>query len=165
CDSFDHYDQQGDKWDVAGPNSSINLSGTASRTGIGALLFASGVEGPKINFAAGILSRVVAGTAFYPDGAGGVPKSNIMMLWDSTTNNQQVRVCALATNAIIIFSGNDPFPAQLGQSAPGVLAANSYNYIEVDATISHSATVIVRVNGVVVLTLTGVDTQVAGSNP
>ncbi len=163
CDSFDHYDVESLKWTAGNANSNIDLNGLKSRTGIGCLLFAGGAFGPQLEIPQ--LARVVAGTAFFPSGISAVPKSNIMWFWDTNNGVQQVRVCGLPNMAVAIFTQNDPFPTLLGQSAAGVLDPNSYNYVEVDATISHAATVIVRVNNVVVLTLSGVNTQGPGSNP
>ncbi len=163
CDSFDHYNVQSDKWNVGSAQATIDLTGAFSRTGVGCLLIPSGDTGPQLTIPQ--LARVVAGTAFFPNGFASVPKSNIMWFIDSFTGNSQIRVCALPNMAIAIFNGNDPFPVLLGNSAAGVLDANSYNYVEVDGQISASATVIVRVNGVVVLTLNAVRTQVIGSNP
>ncbi len=90
-------------------------------------------------------------------------KANLMWMTDSTTNNGQVRLCYEADGAVSVYNGNDPFPLLLGRSVAGVIDTGGYNFLVCKAEIAAAGSVQVRVNGVLVLDLVGVRTQVPGS--
>jgi hypothetical protein len=147
-DSFDHYNSEGLKWSSAGVGSGIDLSGTASRTGIGCCLL-GGVDGPSVILPN--VTRLIVGTAFFPDGPAGDPKSQMLIFTEVTTNSVQLLVGVLPTNAIALYTNS--INKLLGQSAAGVISPKAYNYVEVDSEFSSDASIVVRVNGTQVLRL------------
>jgi hypothetical protein len=163
CDSFDHYNSLALKWDGVGVDNSIDLTGTKSRTGTGALSINSSASGPFKNFTA--QSKLLTMDAFNPNGNAPIgTKANILWFIDSGSGTQQVRIVYNPDLSIAVLTGNDPFPVTLATSAPGVLQASSYNFIMTKVTISAVAgTVLVRVNGAIVINITGVNTDPAAS--
>ena len=67
-DSYDHYNTSeiGKKWDVAGPSSTIDATGTKSRTGTGCLVINSGHGATKVVPAN---DHFIMSSAFHPNGA------------------------------------------------------------------------------------------------
>ena len=165
-DSFDFYDNLSIYWDTPGTDTTIDFTPGRPRTGIGCLRITSAAYGPSKVFPQS--AHVMCTTAFHPNT--GVPmgtKANIMWLIDSGSGVQQVRVCYEPDLSVSVYNANDPFPLLLGQSAPGVIVANGYNYITCKAFIHATlGTVQIRVNGALVLDLVNVRTYNIGwSNP
>ena len=165
-DGFDSYIKAniGQYWTTTGTDTKINTTPGVPRTGLGCLEITSAAFGPSRVFTAS--DKVIAVTAFNPNGL--LPsgtKANLLWLVDATTGSQQVRVCYEGDASISVYNGNDPFPVKLGQSAAGVLDTGGYNLIVCKALIGPVGvgSVQIRCNGVVVLTLTGVKTQVTAS--
>lgn len=154
-DSFDHYNALNTKWLLA--SGSIDLTGTLSRTGIGACILSGTTDGPFLVFTA--IPRFTIGTAFYPSLFPQPTFGGILNLIESVANVRQIQLVCYPDMSIGVLNEN----LILGRSAPGQLVLASYNYIEVDATISAAGNVIVRVNEQIILSLTGVRTQYPGS--
>lgn len=162
CDCFDSYDNLSLNWDSPGTDTAIDTTPGRPRTGLGCLRITTAAFGPTKVFTAS--NKVFMSTAI--DLNGGAPsgtKANIMWLISAATNDQQVRVCYEPDLSISVYNGNDPFPVLLGQSAAGILDGSGYNYVTCKAEIATSGSVQIRVNGILVLNLTGVKTRVTGS--
>lgn len=159
-DSWDHYNDEALKW-TGGSIQTIDLTGTLSRTGIGCLLFGSGSEGPFIN--TNPMTAVIAGSAFYPDQLTGGGHGYVMEWSDAISGNRNVRLAVESTGAVSVYCRNDPIEVQIAVSAPGLVVPSVYNYLEIYATISNSARVVVRCNGAVVIDVSGVVTIAPGS--
>jgi hypothetical protein len=151
-DSFDHYDtaQLSQKWSTAA-TALIDTSGTRSRTGPGCILCFP--FGPELNFTPG--PSYVMGIAY---SAEAFTNNDCMGLISGTGvfRNRQVRANVQTDGSIQILAGNDPFHTVLGQTAPNLLQANVYAYVEMKVSaFSLTGTVTLRVNGQVVLVVTG----------
>ncbi len=149
-DSFDHYDVPTLKWSV-NIQATIDLSGLQSRTGIGAIQCSP--FGPELN----IVPRpaAVAGAAYR---ASGFPINTIMGFISGTGpgRTNQVRVVVNGDGSVSVWTKNDPFQIVLGTSAPNLITQNNYAYVECKISeFSASGTVTVKVDGLVVLTVTG----------
>jgi hypothetical protein len=76
--------------------------------------------------------------------------------------NDQITLRTETTGALTILSGT---AVVLGTSAAGLIAAATWNYVEVQTFIHATlGSVVVRVNGTSVITLTGVNTQSVAAN-
>lgn len=155
-DGFDHYNSVALKW--TNPNSAtIDLTGTKSRTGIGAMLCTSAGPGQQKS----VLSKsgFVCGRAYMTNGGG----NNVFGFFGPNLGfptNQ----CALQVNldgSMSVKAGN----VILGSTIGGLIPFNqTYVYIEMKCTFSTTiGAVTVRVNGQTVLTLTNVNTDPDGS--
>lgn len=152
-DSFDHYNSLSLKWSD-GKTAIIDLTGTRSRTGIGACLCFP--FGPQLNFTA--IPSCVMGTAYSSEAING----DIMFVISGSGvfATKQVRLHANSDGSVSVLIGNDPFPATLGTSAPNLISINNFAYCEMKiSAFSGAGTVTVRINGATVLTVTG------GTNP
>lgn len=80
------------------------------------------------------------------------------------TSTDQLFVAPNASGAISVYRGGAT-PTLLGTSAAGVLLANTWQYMEMEYVISSTVgSVKVYINGVSVLSLTGVNTQALATN-
>jgi hypothetical protein len=157
-DSWDHYSVIANKWDLAGTDCSIDLTGTKSRTGIGCMLVLSSSAGPTKTITA--TTTPLVGTAWYSNIAG-----EVMRFMYLASGAQNVRIQVLGDGSIQALVGNDGGVAVtvLGTSAISVVHFNQYNYIEVKCNIAAApnGSVVIKVNGVQVLSVTGVKTYAA----
>lgn len=86
--------------------------------------------------------------------------SEIAQFYGDTNVTQHNRLTVATNGSLSFWRG----ATNLGTSAAGVIAINTWNYIEVRTVLSDTVgAVTVRVNGTAVLTLTGLDTMNAGT--
>jgi len=162
CDSYDHYTTITDKWDRAGIDNQINTN--KPRTGTQALQIVSASFGPTKLFAQ--TKHLTVGSGVFFSSAGEI----FWMLWALSTI-QNVSFRAQSDGSILCYSGNGSSPGviNLGTTATGVFQFNVYNYIEaaVFCAAAPNGTVVLKVNGQIVLNLTGVQTYGAfdGAQP
>lgn len=165
-DGFDHYD--GSNSNLAlGQYSSVSnaaLSTTQVRTGSRSVSGTSTSSCSLIHAFSALQSSVGFGFGYFFDSA---PGGEIVLASLSRSDGDQtvpnITVSQLASGAIRVRRGNTA-GTELGSSAPAVLSAATWNHIEVYATASNSAGAIeIRVNEVIVLTLSSVDTVGSGT--
>ena len=170
CDGYDAILTMSEtSWDTFGTDCAIDLTGTLSRTGLGCLVIQSSSVGPSKRppkLLNNQQTNLLMTDAFNPQltpllGFSG----DIMQLIDSGSAIAQVRIVFNHDLSISVLNGNDPLPTLLGTSSPGVINPLAYNYISAKCFIDPAAgSVLVRVNGVIVLNLSGVVTSAAGSS-
>jgi hypothetical protein len=158
CDSFDHYTTASQKWTVVTGSESIGPGGIGPRTGVNSLQLA-GFFGPSWLFAG--RTALVAGTAFVPT----TIASEIGVFRFTNTGQYNIMI-ALQSDLSIAIYRYDYIDNRIAQSAAGACIQNGYNYIEASVVFAvGTGSVIVRVNGVQVLTFTGTTVGGAGGNP
>lgn len=156
CDGFDHYATADGlkKWNVFGTGVSINT--TAGRRGGGALSLSDSTRFVAKTLPA-TYSTLYFGHAYNP---GTISAGDLLHVMDGATVH-----CGLNVNvngAIVAFRGTSA--TVLGTSANNTIVSGAYQYIECKVVIDDVAgEIVVRVNGVTVLSLTGVDTRNAGN--
>ena len=160
CDSFDHYDtaHMQDKWTQLATNTGIN--NTLSRTGPQCAAMGSGgglLNSKTIDYQAGWY----IGMAIQLQAYGG----SVGVGYTSPGKGQ----------AYILFNGDGTLGAYGGSIGGGTFYANSqagpntamllnrYYYLEVFFGIAVAGTIIIKLNGLAVLSLTGVQTDFYGS--
>ena len=148
-DSFDHYNDLALKWSVSN-SAIIDLSGTQSRTGIGCCQCFP--TGPELNISP--QTDAVCGDA-YNTGAlindihGFISGTGVFRV-------RQVRTRCNSDGSVSVLVGNDPFPTVLGTSVPNLISIGNYAYVETKVvSFANPGQVIVRINGQVVLNVTG----------
>lgn len=161
-DSFDHYAVTGDKWSTAGLGA-IDLTGTRSRTGIGACITDPVSGGPEWNYPTP-QTGIIVGTAYNSPVLGG----DIFGLISGfgIGRKVQVRLIANGDGSITIAFGKAPDPVViLGTTDPNVIAPGMYFYIEMMVSaFSTTGTVTLNINGQTVFADTGnTDPAVSGS--
>jgi hypothetical protein len=151
-DGFDHFltaDASKKGWTI----NSNTINPTAGRRGGGALAFGSSLFTSSKPFPAN-LQTVVVGCAYNPFVLG---SSAFLSLVDGST--QQVTVGANSDGSLKVFRGANN-GTLLGQTAPALYVPGAYFYLEVKAKIDPTVgTVELRINGVSVLSLSGVNTR------
>lgn len=156
-DGFDAYDVVNYDWDTVGGGTSIDVTGTLSRTGLGCLIVNANAFGPTKSIGYGTFNYILC-TSYYPGGLSGkFPFNDIIDSETLADGWQQIRITHLPNNAIGVRNANDPFSVDLGASAPGVINPSAYNVIVavVKGASAPDGQVDVYVNGVLVLTVTG----------
>jgi hypothetical protein len=149
ADSYDHYTDLNQKWSSAG-FATIERAGVA-RTGPGNLRVA-GSFGPTKAFVQ--RNTVILGTAFWPVTAA----AHICEFHALSFTLYQLLFDSQADLSVGVFR-NDGFNNLIAQSAPNVLVASGYNYVEIEAFASLTVgTIVVKVNGAIVLNLSGIRT-------
>jgi hypothetical protein len=149
ADSYDHYTNLAQKWSSVG-FASIERTGNA-RTGPGNLIV-TGSFGPTKAFTQ--RNTVILGTAFWPvTGAAHICEFHALSF-----TLYQLQFDCLADQSVGVYR-YDGFNNLIGQSAPNVFSISGYNYVEIEVFFSLTVgTVVVRVNGAVVLSLSGIRT-------
>ena len=137
-DSFDHYNSPPLKWTTGG-SSSIDLTGTASRTGIGCLAI-SGLFAPSLGISP--IGSIIVGGAYNTQQLGFDP----IRLFN--VGNELVQVLVNGDGSISIAD----ITGTRAQSASGIVNTGTYNYIELKAIINSasSGTASVHLNGAAV---------------
>jgi hypothetical protein len=162
-DSFDHYADTTLKWSIPGPNSGFSTIPGTVRTGIQSLIVngASGGGGPILNFA--VRNTLIVGMAFQTDGFDITPDL-FLSFRNSAVSAVTVGLYVTQAGAIEVAIGNEPVQIVIGTSAPNLVTADVYCYVECEATFMPNPTgsVIVRVNEIEVLNLQGVTTTAGG---
>lgn len=159
CDGFDHYGSRGPMLD--GPylevGTSVTLSTAQARTGARSILLSAnqvalrrGLGAPR--------DRVGLGAAFYFTT---FPTQNgdcILFQWRDTGNTAHVSL-VLNSDGTLQFRRGTGGGTVIGPQSAQVMGANSWNHVEACVAFSDTAgTVEARVNGVVVISATGLDT-------
>jgi hypothetical protein len=161
CDGYDHYASaqfvSGQKWDAVGGGGQT----------VGSTYARSGGQGAKLSWGfvtknVTALPTYIVGTAFQftatdssGSNSGGV--SNIINFLDGGTS--QIQIGIDPTGHLFAKRGS----TLLGTSTTTV-AINSYRYLEAKVTVnSTTGSVVVRLDGTVVINLTGVNTQASGT--
>lgn len=150
CDSFDPYNSLLLKWS-GGFDAAYNTDPAFVRTGAQSMSPPVGLgfnSIPRINFS--LRNTLIAGYAFYQGNLGG----EMSFFFQNANGAQQ---CTLESNAngsiqVIDWSTNGTI---IGTTAPNVLSAGKFYYIEVKVTTIQGGTMVLRVDGIVVLTATG----------
>lgn len=154
-DSFDHY-VTADLVEKYTSNAGASISAGNGRNATAALSGGSGL----IKGLAPADATAIIGFAHRPTGTLG--NNDVLMLGDGGFGNStaQATVRILADGSITVYRGNSSVGTVLGTSAAGVVSSGVWQHIEAKITIHDSTgAVTIRVNGVAVLTLTGVDTK------
>lgn len=156
-DGFDEYNTGATKY-LGCNQGAPDLTGTKSRTGIGCF-HTAGPDGPFISFT--VRKTLIQGVAVFPSS----PISGSLFLWvrngvDNINTRINLQLYLNADGSITVMNRALPFQTFLGQSGPGLLIGGVYNYVECKAFCDPLAgTVQVRINGALVLNLTGVNTD------
>lgn len=167
-DSFDHYSsaELDEKWSTgSGPGTSIDTSGTVSRTGLGCLecTQVGGPTSPPL----GNRPNLILGVAFNP----GRPSQAMVVLFQDLT--QADFQCYLQFNldgslSVINHYSLQPGPTLVTTPA-GLVRQNDYNYVELaiifcpTTNVNPIGEVYVRVNGLLVASATNVNTTHSGN--
>lgn len=169
CDSFDHYaiGNLFQKWAGAANNSSINTT-VGARTGLGCLeltqdAFAIGgfVNGP-ITRNLGQQPNVIAAFAYQPSIA---PIGTICNFLDQSAGDSQCFAQLNGDGSVSVVNHYVGQPGPLLLSTPAGLVRNGvWNTIAIGIIFSNSGTVIIWINGVLVASVSGVNTIHSGNN-
>lgn len=159
ADSFDHYAtaQIGQKYFAIGSGPTIESTG--ARTGAGCLQITAAF-GPTALLPSQP-GTIYFGTALYVNTLATVFPGPCVSFRDegASGDKDQCQVGVGLDGSIIVWRGTQF--AILGSTAPGLVVPGVYSYIEVFVVISTTVgKVTVRVNGVTVITLTGLNNQV-----
>jgi hypothetical protein len=163
CDGFDHYGTSTTKmldgvWAEVG--ASVSLSSVNPRTGSLHIRQSGGTPTTKLRRVfGGAKTTVGIGAAFYfaslPSGNDG---TNLFQFCD-TANIEQLTIGLQSTGTVAAWRRRPSGGTLLGTSASPVVVASAYQHIEAVVFFSDTVgTVEVRVNGVTVLSLSGIDT-------
>ena len=163
CDSFDHYAtaQISEKWPGASP--SVAITSATSRTGTSSMEFvqdavAGGVITPNI----GKQSNLLVGTAYNPAVAS---IGTIMNFLDQAGNDYQ---CFVSLNADGSLSVRNHYIGQPGPTLlttpTGLMRVGIWNTIAIGIIFSAAGSVWIWVNGILVASVTGVNTIHSGNN-
>jgi hypothetical protein len=161
-DSFEHYglDEaelvRGIYAEASGASLFFGLDDTRSRTGDVSLRFSRGATLRYVLPAS--VSTAGAGCVLWFDSL--PPVNNLAQIFSfrDSGNQEQVGIRVMTTGAIVAWRG-DEFVTPLGSSSP-VITTGAWQHIEARVKAHDTAgEVEVRVNGVTVLSLTGIDTN------
>jgi hypothetical protein len=149
CDGFDHYAtaQLFEKWNSGGGNI---VSG--GRDGQGLNVSDNYFVGKNLPSNA---STLIVGCAFNQSTTG-----NRLLLFADTGNAQ----CSVICNPDGSLGALDAFDTVLGTSAPGIAYADTFQYLEAKITFASSGSVDIHLDGISVLSLSGVNTSAGTGN-
>lgn len=160
-EGFDHYGTDTNnmvlgEWVSVGGSLALNTA--SPRTGTHSLTTTSSSPG-YLELGVPGLSRTSLGFGMAIN-FGEVPGSTFSFLrFINDENDIQMNLAVTNAGAIISNIGSNTSGPGLGQTANGVISFNSYNHVECFTTIDNAVGVVqIRVNGVEVLNVTGVDT-------
>lgn len=160
CDGFDHYGVIGNLTEgvYAEVGSGFTLITTNPRTGTHHIRSATNNTVLR-RVLGGAKTTVGIGAAFYLDQLPDVNSACNLFNFHDAANAAQVSVFVQTTGTIRVNRGRSNGGTLLGETASPVITANAYQHVEVLVFFSQTVgTVEVRVNGVTVLSLSGVDT-------
>lgn len=157
CDGFDHYGTVGNLTEgVYAESSGANLNTSNPRTGTHALSLVGGtlrriLGGPKIG--------VGIGAAFFYMTLPSSNNTSRIFDFRDAANSLQLSIGCQSTGVIEVKRGTLAGGTSLGVTASPVIVAGAYQHIEAFAVFDNSTgSVEVRVNGVTVFSVSGVDT-------
>lgn len=153
-DSFDHYDSIPVKWDTGSAQFTTNASFV--RTGGQAILLPGTAFPalPKLNFTN--RTTMIAGLAIHP---AILAEVRLFSWFNNGVNDGQVGLWMESDGSLLVVTGN--VNDVLGQTAPSLITAGVYNYVEIKAKMIAGAptgSIEVRVNGQTALLKTGIPT-------
>ena len=158
CDGFDHYGVVGNL--TEGPYAQVSvgtaLDTTNPRTGTHSLIIQS--TGTVRRVLGGAKTTVGLGAAFYTGTLPTIASSCRLFGFRDAGNADQITI-TLETTGIISVRRGSVSGTSLGDSGTPVFTAETYQHVEVLVFFSQTVgTVEVRINGVTVVSLSGVDT-------
>ena len=158
CDGFGHIEDgyETAKWDAADVYGNVYYASTVGRDG-GSGVYFHGNLGNLTKSLGGNYQTLIVGFAIKFSAL----SSNGYICSFIDTSSTQLVVDFLEDGTIFIdrYSGN-----RLATSDPGVLIANTWQYLEIKITIHNSTgSVALRINGVEVASASGIDTQYTGN--
>lgn len=154
-DSFDAYSDLNIKWtDAVG---GINLTGTLSRTGIGCVNIGAFGPGKSTNPVQGTVTGLVCGTAgFQPNSETGC---GFQFIDDDPVTLDLTVLVRVEVEANLGIRVLDAHLNVVGVSAPNIVVANAYNYIEAKCFFhATQGSCVVHLNGQEILNLTNLFT-------
>lgn len=171
CDGFDHYGtDEGNMTDGAyaevdtGVASLWNLSTANPRTGTHHLRKGTSTGAQVVRRVLGTTKTTVGQACVtYFNQLPTVNNAYVLYDFRDAGNNIQVSVVVQSTGIIDVKSGT-MLGTSLGDSGTPAVVAEAYQHIETLVTIGGSGSVEVRVNGVTVVSLTGVNTNPQGTD-
>lgn len=167
CDGFDHYGVIGNLTEGvwAEVNSTLTLSSANPRTGTHHMRAATGRSNLVIarRILGGAKTSVGFAGAFYFLALPTVNRRDKIVDFRDTSNIINLTVALQTTGIIDVYRG-DADGVLLGTSVTPVITAETYNHIETFVFFSNTVgTVEVRVNGVTVISLSGIDTTASAA--
>lgn len=164
-DGFDHYGTDESNL-TAGPwaeaNSVFSISSDNPRTGLNSIRFDYGNNQARVlRRVLGIeRSRVGLGMGFFPNELPTFNREVVLFIFRNDENNDLVTIYVNSTGVIECARGSSNGTI-LGTTSQPAIVANAYNHIEaaIDFDGGSLGTVEIRVNGVTVMSLTGVQTS------
>jgi hypothetical protein len=158
CDGFDHYGVIGNLTEgVYSDLSGQTLSTGNPRTGTHALNFAGSAAIRRV--LGGAKTTVGIGAAFYYNALPSANNNTRIFQFNDVANAAQVTIGLQSTGTITVKRGTINTGTEIGVSASPAVTTETYQHIEAVVFFSNTVgTVEVRVNGVTVISLTGVDT-------
>ena len=161
CDGFEHYGVTGNMTEGAWAQGDVNdtLSTVNPRTGTHCIRDANGSRAGQFRrVLGGAKTTVGIGGAWYLQNLPTVNDRFCPYVFNDAANAPQITIVVQSTGTIAVKRG-DRNGTQLGITASPVVVAEAYQHIEALVFFSQTVgTVEVRVNGVTVLSLAGVDT-------
>ncbi len=166
CDGFDHYgtdttNMTDGAWAEVG-SSGFSLNTDNPRTGSHALRYTDS-SASKTNtrrVLGGAKVTVGLGAVFWYSNLPNVNDKSMIFEFRDAANASQVSIVLQSTGVIEVKRGSTETGTTLGDSVTPAITAEAYTHMEVITTIDDSAGAVeVRVNGVTVVSLTGVDTK------
>lgn len=156
CDGFDHYGVAGNLTEgVYADAAGIVLSTANPRTGSYHLRFSGGNDLRRV--LGGAKTTVGTGAVIYMSSLPNQNNQCTIFAFHDAANAAQIQIVVQTTGTISVFRGNKA--TLLDTTAAPVVTAEAYQHIECMVTFSQTVgTVEVRVNGVTVTSLTGIDT-------
>lgn len=160
CDGFDHYGTTTAKmldgaWADVGASATLS---TNSRTGTYGMRLSTGFQGNLRRVLGGAKTTVGVGAAWYLPSLPTASNTDSLYSFNDAGNTPQVTIMIGSTGTLSAIRG-DFSGTVLGTTATPVVVANAYQHIECIVFFSQTVgTVEIRVNGVTVLSLSGVDT-------
>lgn len=153
-DSFDHYDSIPEKWDAG--SAQFTSDPALVRTGEHAILLPGDAFPalPKINFTN--RTTCIVGMAIHP---ATLAEIRLFSFFNNSVNDGQVGLRMQSDGSLTVTTGN--VNDVLGVTAPGLIVAGVYNYVELKATMIATlptGSIEVRVNGQTALLKTNIPT-------
>jgi hypothetical protein len=146
-DSFDHYDSLSLKWTSVPANTSINLTGDASRTGIGCL-YCGTPGGPQK--ALGVQTNFIFGGAFYAP----VLSGRFLIFYSVAIGDEVLDLTLNVDGSVSMVVTGSHTP--IANSGPGLVSANEYVYYEVAGNLKGGpgTQFFLKINGALVISVT-----------
>lgn len=152
ADGFDTYNSLALLWDTPGTDTSIDLTGTISRTGLGCCKIISSAFGPTKTLNANYGSLTVSG-ALNPGGV--VPSNNGQIFRVSNGGSGPLVILHYLPDLSLGYSFNNGPITIL--TSPGLFNVNAYQFVSLRVKVGTSGSIKVWLNGVVVADVSGIN--------